>query len=179
MCAGREFTSHVQKARYWYIANGFTPLGFELSDRCLARYGVEQRHPFCDRRIIEFAYALPQERLCRNRQTKVVLRSAMRNLLPEKVRERNSKAEFSYIFGDAFEAMGGERLFDSLHIATLNLVNGEKVRAMSRELMASYRKDRGGFSSPHMWSLWMVFAVELWFTLVYGVAKDQSSQTGG
>ena len=164
---GRKFPTDRKKARFWYLANGLTTFGWELWDRSLARYGIEQRNPFCDRRVIEFAFSLPQEQLCVDGQTKVVLRNALRNLLPESVLERTDKADFSFVFGDVLESLGGEELFDSLHIESLNMVDGAKIRSMCREFMAEYRKDRN-YTNKHMWPLWMVFSVELWFSITRG-----------
>jgi asparagine synthase (glutamine-hydrolysing) len=178
MYEGHKFQSDRQKARYWYVANGWTTFACELWDRSLARYVMEQRHPFCDRRVIEFAFALPQEQLCLDGRTKIILRSSMRDLLPEGVRERSDKAEFSFVFGDVFESMGGERLFDSLHIASLNLVDAQEVRTMAQELLASYRKNRN-FESAHIWPLWMVLAVELWFTIMGDMTGPCVSPTKG
>ena len=178
MFGRRKFQNDRQKSRYWYIANGWTPLGCESWDRSLACYGIEQRHPFGDRRLIEFAFALPQEHLCRDGETKILLRRSMRDLLPKSVRERGDKAEFSFVFGDVFESMGGEGVFDSLHIASLNLVDAQKVRTMARELLASYRKDRD-FASAHTWALWMVLAVELWFTIMGDMLGPCVSPTKG
>ena len=164
---GREFQTDRQKARFWYLANGLNTFAWELWDRSLARYGIEQRNPLCDRRIIEFAFSLPQEQLCLDGRTKIILRNALRDLLPESVRERTDKAQFSCVFGDVLESLGGERLFNSLYIESLNMVDGAKIRTMSRQLMADYRKDRN-YTNKHMWPLWMVFAVELWFSIMGG-----------
>ncbi len=85
---GRKFQSYMQKTRYRHLVSGWTAFVRELWDRSMARYGIELRHPLADRRVIEFAFALPQERLYRDGRTKIILRSAMRDLLPGSVRER-------------------------------------------------------------------------------------------
>jgi asparagine synthase (glutamine-hydrolysing) len=164
---GGHFQSYTQKARYAGIANGWTALSAELLDLLLARHGIERRHPFFDRRVVEFAFALPQEQLCRGGVTKIVLRSAMGDLLPKIVRERTSKGEFSFVFGDVFESLGGERLFDSLYIASLNLVDAQRVGVMYRELLTAYRRDMN-FAGLRIWPVWMVFAVELWCRILHG-----------
>jgi asparagine synthase (glutamine-hydrolysing) len=162
-----QFQSYAQKARYAGIANGWTPFSAELLDLLLADHGIERRHPFFDRRVIEFAFALPQEQLCLGGVTKMVLRKAMFDLLPKSVRERTSKAEFSFVFGDVFESIGGDRLFDSLYIASLNLVDAQQVGAMYRELLRAYRSDRN-FAGHRIWPVWMVLAVEFWCSMMNG-----------
>jgi asparagine synthase (glutamine-hydrolysing) len=54
-----------------------------------SRHGIELRHPYRDRRVIELALGLPADQLYRPNRTKAVLRTAMVGLLPEIVRERS------------------------------------------------------------------------------------------
>ena len=78
--------------------NGSMVHGREIEDRSNARLGLEERHPLYDRRLVEFALALPEDRRQRQTLGKVVLRNAMRGLLPESIRTRTSKANFSHVF---------------------------------------------------------------------------------
>ena len=50
-------------------------------------YGVELRHPFLDRRLVEFALSLPSWMLNDGNTDKLVLRQAMRGILPDEVVE--------------------------------------------------------------------------------------------
>lgn len=62
------------------------------------RLGVSARHPWRDRRIIELALRLPGFEL-RNRNVKrPILRSALRNLMPQNVIGRRSKTSFEPVF---------------------------------------------------------------------------------
>lgn len=68
----------------------FHPLGRKL--------GVEVRHPFFDRRLVELCVSLPASQKLRNGVSRLVLREAMRGVLPELVRTRRSKAFFDAPF---------------------------------------------------------------------------------
>ena len=92
-----------------WLWNGDAAYGHELDERIHALAGIEARHPFLDRRLIEFCVAIPEDQRWRNGQTKFVLRNAMTNLLPECVRMRLTKGDYSYTFLRAFDACGGER----------------------------------------------------------------------
>ena len=71
----------------------------ELADRTYASYGIEVRHPFHDRRVVEFAFAIPEEQRRRDGYLrKVVLREAGRHLLPETIGQRRGKADFGVTF---------------------------------------------------------------------------------
>ena len=65
--------------------SGWTARLLEATDRSAAEYGVELRHPFYDRRVVEFAMAIPESQRWRGSTTKLVMRHAMRELLPESV----------------------------------------------------------------------------------------------
>lgn len=58
--------------------------------------GVEFRHPFYDRRVIEALLGTPAEQRASATSTKDVLRRAMRGLLPEVVRTRQDAADFGH-----------------------------------------------------------------------------------
>jgi asparagine synthase (glutamine-hydrolysing) len=63
--------------------------------------GVEARHPFLDRRLAEFVFAVPVDLWLRERWPKWLLRHATQGLLPDSVRWRPDKTAFtSYFTGE-------------------------------------------------------------------------------
>jgi len=52
-------------------------------------HALELRQPFADHRLVEFALRLPANQKLRGRETKRLLRRAMRPLLPEQTIERS------------------------------------------------------------------------------------------
>jgi len=164
--AGQRFPTLVQKELSLYLTSGWSSLGREWLERYGSWFGLEQRHPFLDRRVIEYALALPEEQRWRRDQTKFVLRHAMRGLLPETVRKRRTTADFSHVYPEALRAQGGEHLFDSLAIASLGWVDRERVSLMYRHMATRYVRGDGDYST-YMWPLWMIFGIELWFKSVF------------
>jgi asparagine synthase (glutamine-hydrolysing) len=67
----------------------------ELTDRSAAAWGIEPRFPFFDRRLIEFCLSLPFEQKLGQGWTRLVMRRAMKGVLPEKVRWRVMKSNLS------------------------------------------------------------------------------------
>jgi asparagine synthetase B (glutamine-hydrolysing) len=53
-----------------------------------ARHGVELRHPYRDQRLVEFVLSLPAHQLYYNGCYKHILRTAMKGILPEPIRNR-------------------------------------------------------------------------------------------
>ncbi len=132
-------------------------------------YGIYDRHPFLDRRVAEFAVALPDDLRWRNRQMKYVLRRAMAGRLPDAVRERSdhAKSDFSHLAIDALEGMGGRRFFERLTIAD----NGWVVRGALPHVYDRMRALRAAGNLQYReltWQLWSAVAVECWYSIVFG-----------
>jgi asparagine synthase (glutamine-hydrolysing) len=162
-----RFSSFAQKDIYCSeLTSGFLSQGNELGSRSESWFSVEKRHPFLDRRVVEFALALPEEQRWQRDQPKFVLRRAMEGFLPETIRRRVTKADFSHVFAETLEAIGGGHLFDSLTIEYMRWVDGTMVREMYRRMAQDYRSANNAYIS-YTWKLWMVFGIELWFNAVF------------
>lgn len=60
-------------------------------------YGIEYRHPFFDKRVVEYMLSLPPWHKYDGDLTKIIIRSAMHERFPSSVFRRNDKAEFTPI----------------------------------------------------------------------------------
>jgi asparagine synthase (glutamine-hydrolysing) len=172
----RPFSSFAQEALHRTILSGFGAHFFEVEERSASWFGLDQRHPLHDRRIIEFALALPEEQRWRRDQPRFVLRQAMQGLLPETIRQRLTKADFSHVFAEALQAQGGEGLFDSLTIASMGWVNGERLSGMYREMAQLYAGGDLGYTR-YLWLLWLAYGIELWFNTIF-LKREVPSSTG-
>jgi len=57
-------------------------------DRCTMAHGLEARSPFLDRQLIEYVFSLPDAMKLRGGMTKVILRRAFADLLPQEILRR-------------------------------------------------------------------------------------------
>jgi len=163
-----RFSSFAQKDIYCSELNSaFLSQGNELGSRSESWFSLEKRHPFLDRRVVEFALALPEEQRWQRNQPKFVLHRATEGFLPEPIRRRVSKADFSHVFAETLEAAGGEGLFNSITIESMRWVDGTVIREMHRRMVQDYRSANNAYIS-YIWKLWMVFGIELWFNGVFG-----------
>ncbi len=177
----KQFTSFAQGNLYKTLTSGWQSHSLEMEERSASWFGLEQRHPFNDRRIVEFAFALPEEQRWRRDQPKYVLRQAMAGRLPGTVRQRRTKADFSHLFAEALNALGGERLFGSLAIASMGWVDGACVRQMYQQMERLYGEGDKHYTQ-HVWPLWMIFGIELWFRSHYlnrDLFTKEASHSGG
>jgi len=80
---------------YHAITRAILPALLRYEDRNSMAHSVEARVPFLDYRLVEFTFALPLQHKIRNATSKIVLRDALRGVLPEIVRTRKSKLGYT------------------------------------------------------------------------------------
>jgi len=169
--------SFAQQALYRIYSYGTRIFWRDIDARWNARFRLEGRHPFLDRRVMEFGFAVPYSQLYRRNTTKFVLREAMRGILPERVRLRPGKAALSEIYATALIELGGERLFDNLNSVKNGWVDGEAARRLYRSMVAA--SSRGDLSyGEYVSELWSVLAIELWLSVVFlGISEPFAQLT--
>ncbi len=159
----------------WQLESGWEALMKEQLERGAAACGVEYRHPLYDRRLVEFALALPEEQRQRADAGKVVLRRALGGLLPEVVCRRTSKVHYSALYFQALEMLGGEACFADLAVERLGWVRRDRARAVYREAAAAARVSDARYEG-WMIPLWAIWSVERWVRAEMG---HNESAAGG
>jgi asparagine synthase (glutamine-hydrolysing) len=125
---------------------------------CAEKYfGIEYRHPFFNVELVEFALSLPPEMKYSSRMIKQILRKAMKNVLPEEIKCRKDKAEFSEVLKQQIEAIDIDRLLKQPNIVKLGIITKEDI---------SYRVERYRSGEQKFVSyLWMLINVEYWYVI--------------
>ena len=116
---------------------------------------VESRVPFLDHVLVEFAAAMPTPHLLRGRDGKQVLKSAIRDLLPQSVVNRPKMG-----FPTPWRSWLG-RYFASVEDLVLeqrSLARGWFEADSLRRLLAEHRRG----SSDHADRIWRLLNLELW-----------------
>jgi len=133
------------REQHWLsLTQGVLPHVLERMDLCAANFSLEARHPFMDKRLIEFCLALPAQQKLSNGFGRMVMRRALQGILPEKVQWRGGKADLSPNFDDGFlnpdrnllsEVMSNQIKYldkyidsDFLQAAYQRMMSEEKVR---------------------------------------------------
>ena len=153
--AGRSFRSPSQRARFALVHDPMTQWGLLLDDRAGARRGIEERHPYHDRRLVEFALQTPEWTRSSGGRNRLTQRRAMKGILPSDVCSRTTKAEFSNRFARAFVDLLRPRLNAGLRVAQRGWVDPNVVARQLDECLAAptWR--------PHCYPLASVLGVEL------------------
>lgn len=80
------------------LSGPLSPYGFETLSHISRSHGLESRFPFWDQRTVELCLRFPSSAKLSGGHTRALLRSAMNGILPEAVRQRADKLEFSTHF---------------------------------------------------------------------------------
>ena len=81
----------ARQLHYGLLNDTVFPYHLEMLNRAAAAFGLEYRHPFFDKRLVEFSLALPAGQKYSRGQTRAVLRRALADLLPAPVYQRPGK----------------------------------------------------------------------------------------
>ncbi|MDS4029240.1 MAG: asparagine synthase (glutamine-hydrolyzing) [Candidatus Contendobacter sp.] len=92
----------------WLLAYAFITLAAELEERLSARGGLELRHPMRAPQIVQFAISTPERLRIRGQTDKFMHVKAMQDILPTKVLQRRTKADFSILFQEYLKHMDKE-----------------------------------------------------------------------
>ncbi|MDQ3068776.1 MAG: asparagine synthase-related protein [Acidobacteriota bacterium] len=85
--------SESWRRQRWRLDSGEEAIALERVDRHAVAAGVDLRHPFYDRRLVELAFATPDTARISGGRNRAVLRDAMADRLAPEVRARDSKAD--------------------------------------------------------------------------------------
>ena len=177
--AGAQVPGFARREFYrMFAVDAFQTHAQEMVERSSAAFGLEIRCPFYDRRLIEFCFAIPEEQRRRPGWTKFVMRNAMRGLLPDVVRTRLTKANFSESFFSALRRPDVKDLFSApLRIESMGWVDGKQVREAYRGTFQALA-DLGINSREayrYLWPLWAALGLELW--LNHAILRETSHPT--
>lgn len=141
-------------------SDGVTSIAFEQADKCSSPYLVEMRHPFFDKRLVEFCLALPAEQKLYHGFGRVVMRRAMEGILPEEVQWRGDKTDATPNFLNSIVNLDRELLdrvvFDENCSIRKHIENDAFKKAYQQVTSNKYSKDL------HNVIVWRVVTLSMW-----------------
>ena len=130
------------------------------ADRMSMANSLEARAPFLDRALIEYVAALPDDYKLRGGTTKVILREAFADVVPEEVK-RGGKKGFGVPIDAWFRGELREYLRDTL------LAPAARARAyLSQDYVRTLVEDHAAGRANHGHRLWTLLTFERWLTLL-------------
>lgn len=136
-------------------------IAFSLAqvDRAAARFQIEPRLPFLDQRVAEFCFALPPEQRFQSGWNRMIVRRALADLLPEKVRWRSGKSNLISSFNNGLLTIDSN-ICNSVALADRSPV-AEFVDVIA--LRSLYEQCLGGDCSNEATLLiWRIVSLALW-----------------
>ncbi len=118
-------------------------------------YNVEFRHPFYDKDLVEFVLSLPPEYLYSQGWIKMLLRYSMEDILPDKIRSRRDKAEFSEVLRQQLEAIDFNTLLENSNLVSLGLIEQKEIDNLIEQFHNEDNKE--------LLHLWSIVNLEYWY----------------
>lgn len=140
---GENDTARRMREMFLLNMDYFMATLLDRKDRMSMANGLEVRVPFCDYRIVEYAYNIPWEMKSYTGREKGLVRHAMTGILPEDVLWRKKSPYPKTHNPNYLELLSGRlrRLLDSGDCRLTEIVNADKLREMLDTNGASFSKN--------------------------------------
>jgi asparagine synthase (glutamine-hydrolysing) len=155
----RRIFPDYQQERIRAIAHPYLTVGVERYNRVASAMAVEPRHPFLDRRVVEFCITLPGGQKLNQGWPKAILRRSMAGKIPDQVRWRKGKEHLGW----AFTAKLMETMQEQLQLAIMknmeilsNYVNKVSVHKACLSYFDDKNLDQGEkvYEAAHL-AMWL------------------------
>lgn len=166
----------VREHHWQALTSGVFTYVLEQSDRCAAAFGLEARHPFLDKRLVEFCLAIPSTQKMAQGWGRLVMRRAMTELLPECIQWRGDKANLTPNFSHGLLQVNRARLEQAMeHLPTAQTyLSIDLVQDAYQKLMAGH-----DMTSSERMSLWQGIVLTLWLHRQRNLATLPSDPSEG
>jgi asparagine synthase (glutamine-hydrolysing) len=159
----RAQLSTYREQHFGKLTSGLLPSSFELAWRQAAVRGMQRRHPYFDRRLVEFCLSLPAEQRLARGVDRIVQRRAVDGLVPENIRTRLTKSIWAQNTADRVRYDERSKLLELAGLRDSRV--GEFVelgvmRSACREALDG-RADQRTLAE-----IWVVCALEKWLSLM-------------
>jgi len=127
-------------------------------DKNSMAFSVESRVPFLDHRLVEYVFSIPITQRLKNGWTKYILRNAMKDALPEKIRKRRRKIGFRTPEVAWLREIGKEigEIFASREF-------GERKYFNQKEIVERFNEFQDGRLDRYANTFWRILNLEMWF----------------
>ncbi len=156
-----EVGSRSKLRRYGSLHDTWEPYVFEIGDQAVARTDLVGTEPFYDRRLVEFAFSVPDSQRWRGRDRRWLERRMLAGLVPPEVAQRTSKTEFSPVVMQQLRTLDLEENLRSFRAVAAGWLD-PSVADQFASTALSFTAAGPGLE------LWPLVAVELWLRAVWG-----------
>lgn len=143
------------------LTAGIFPYINEQLDRYAIPFSLEVRHPFLDKRLVEFCLALPADQKLNQGWGRIVMRRALEDIFPKAVQWRGGKTSMTPNFVHGMLKVNGE-LLDKVMCDDLDLI---KPYIEADRVQAAYDRMKSGLkeSDNDNVTVWRAAILAMWF----------------
>jgi asparagine synthase (glutamine-hydrolysing) len=153
----RVFDGWLSNVLYWELTRTRLPALLRYEDRLSMSFSIESRVPFLDHRLVELAFALPDEVKRQKGWSKYGLRRALDGLLPPSVVWRRDKKGFPTPVGNWLRDERGAAAVDLLRDP------GRHTRhLLAQPALDAFVTEHRERRADRSWQLWRALSTELW-----------------
>jgi asparagine synthase (glutamine-hydrolysing) len=164
------FASFLKNRTWQDISREAAPCCLRAEDRHANAFGLINVDPFYDHRLMEFMFRVPGTLKIRDGVTKILLRCAMRDVLPEETRQRIKKTGWNAPAHIWFTGTQADALRDMVRSAGFKAAEFYDVREVLRLLdeHCAIVASRQPLEN-HMMFFWQLINLETWLTQLKGM----------
>jgi asparagine synthase (glutamine-hydrolysing) len=144
------------------LSSGIVPFYLETLDKASAGFGIDHRHPYFDRRLVEFCLALPPEQKLHRGWDRAIQRRALSPFLPKSVSERLTKANWRRMFETSLFTHGRENLDEIIVRNPGPIEEFVDIRKVQR----LYKACQNDPQEQHAVNFWVISTLALWLRKV-------------
>ncbi|MFY7926073.1 MAG: asparagine synthetase B family protein [Aquidulcibacter sp.] len=169
-----EQTNHLT-----IVSDPLQAYAFETLDNLAGRRKIQMQYPLWDHELVAFCLSLPPDSKLRHGYDRYILREAMRGVLPESVRTKKAKCDFS---GTALKSVRRDRRAEMDHLfkdrlpQLSDLVDLEKAAYVYDNFCDEDTKANTGFL---MQSIWKLTSISKWIADPTGRTFRKSNRATG
>jgi asparagine synthase (glutamine-hydrolysing) len=151
----------VKQEQWRSLTQGLLTYTLEQMDQYAAMFSLEARHPFMDKRLIEFCLALPAEQKLYQGWGRMVMRRALEGILPKEVQWRGGKTDLTANFVDGL-LNRDRQLLDEVMLNRLGsiekFIDIDFLRAAYQRLISAGNQ----VSNADSMAVWQAVTLALW-----------------
>ena len=163
----RPFCSAHARAVYIEARSKYQVQCMEWNNKAAALHGLDAAFPFLDRDLIAYLMAIPGEVHARDGVPRALMREAMCGILPESIRARTWKADFS-AFVNTGLADDAATILRTLNAESLGVQFGYFDRARLEPALARLADTLNAPDCVASWDLADTYSLEIWLKLFWG-----------
>ena len=155
------------------LASGNLSFFLEVNNKASSAFGIDSRHPFFDKRLVEFCLSLPPDQKMKDGWDRLIMRRALKGILPERIRKRLSKSDWGPSFDQGI--LANRQLLDKVIQWKELLGDFVNLDALKR----IYSRAQGNRIQPDdTLYLWLSAMLAIWLSGMEKVAEPTSRAMG-